>query len=288
MGQKSSGQPFTFPDVECILNVAELMDNILTHARLSAQAALQEKVEFLAIMSRALAHDLRNLITPVSSFLVHTDGRYPAGSDEAEVHAAAQRSLQLMNDYLRETLLFAGQTELALTTRELSAILKPLHDVSADRAATRGVSVVIRCESGAITADVVLLQRLLANLVGNAIDASRSGQAVVLSAAPLCPGWVRFEVSDQGCGIPPDQLGRIFEPYFTTKQHRKDVRGFGLGLTICQKIVALHHGKLAVDSRLGIGTTMTVDLPADQPAPVAVTSTMAHCSGRVSLWHPWA
>jgi signal transduction histidine kinase len=265
LGRKTDGWLFTYPEVQRVRACAELMDNILTHARLSAQAALQAKVEFLAMMSRALAHDLRNLITPVTSFLVHTDGRYPEGSDEAEVHTAARRSMHVMNDYVREAAFFSDQLALNIAPTDLRTLFDTVHEISAARALARGVTVVTRCEHDPIAADVVLLQRLLTNLVHNAIDASQTGQDVILTAARARPGWVRLEVSDQGCGISPSHLGRIFEAYFTTKEYGSDVRGFGLGLTICQTIAALHHGNLVVASDVEIGTRVSVDLPVTQP-----------------------
>jgi len=70
------------------------------------------------------------------------------------------------------------------------------------------------------------------------------------------PGFVCLEVTDSGCGIPGDQLGRIFEPYFTTKEE-----GSGLGLVIVERLVNSHGGDLAVSSAPGKGTTITVRIP---------------------------
>ena len=87
----------------------------------------------------------------------------------------------------------------------------------------------------------------------------------MLSATEESPGWLRLQVTDEGCGIPAENLGRIFDPYFTTKKFGDSARGFGLGLTICQKIVQLHEGYLSVSSEPGRGTTINVDLPLTQP-----------------------
>jgi signal transduction histidine kinase len=80
-------------------------------------------------------------------------------------------------------------------------------------------------------------------------------------ASPGRTGWFRLEVRDTGCGIPPEIQGRIFDPYFTTKQFGEEVRGFGLGLTISQKIVQLHNGNITVRSLPGAGTVISIDLP---------------------------
>ena len=267
-GSKTNEWPFTYPEVQRLQNIAELMDNILTHSRLTAQAALQAKIEHLAMMSRGLAHDLKNLITPVSSFLIHTDGHYTPDSPEAEVHTAARRSVRIMTDYVREALFFSERLQPKLESIDLNKVLDAVRDVTAARASTRGISVAVHNDfSGSLVADRVLLQRLLANLVNNAIDASAHGQTVTVSAdAANQGGWLRIVVADNGCGIAPENLNRIFEPYFTTKEFGDDVRGFGLGLTICQKITNLHGGTIGVRSELGHGTRITVEFPT-QPAP---------------------
>ena len=162
---------------------------------------------------------------------------------------------------------------------ELPSIFTAVVEVTAARAGWRGVEVVV--EAGAtepMLADRVLLQRLLANLVANAIDASRRGQRVVIATAATRAGWVRLQITDQGCGIAREHLAQIFDPYFTTKEFGEEVRGFGLGLTISQKIVQLHHGSIAVQSELGSGSVFTVDLPRAQksgPAPARVGAAAA-------------
>jgi signal transduction histidine kinase len=273
VGIKQNEWPYTYPEVRRLQNVAELMDSILTRTRLTDQVALQTRMEHLAMMSRGLAHDLKNLLTPISSFLIHTDGRFPAGSAEAEVHAAARRSSRIITEYVREALFFSERLAPKFEIVDVARVLEAALEANAPRAKPRGI--ILATDLGPVrpvTADAILLQRMLANLVGNAIDASAPGQTVRLAAQAIQPGWLRLQVSDQGSGIAPEKLERIFEPYFTTKEFGEDVRGFGLGLTIAQKIAQLHGGTIAVKSEPGRGTVMTVDLPeipGVNPAPAA-------------------
>ena len=92
-----------------------------------------------------------------------------------------------------------------------------------------------------------------------------------LTAEGPVAGMVTLRVTDQGCGMDEATRARIFDPYFTTKEFGEEVRGFGLGLTIAQRIAHLHHGRITVASRPGAGTTLTVDLPVD-PAAVPVAA----------------
>ncbi len=262
IGQKADEKPYTYPDVEFIQNVAELMDNILTHSRVSAQAALQAKIEHLAMMSRGLAHDLKNLITPVSSFLIHMDGKYPPDTAEGEVHASARLSVKVMTEYVREVLFFSERLQPKLETVNLAKLLDAVVEISRARAGAREVSVLSQCTvKESFVADGVLLQRLLVNLVSNAIDASAPGMAVKLAARMEDSRSLILTVKDDGSGIAKEDLTKIFEPYFTTKRFGSDIRGFGLGLTICQKITNLHGGIISVQSERGKGTSVKVELP---------------------------
>jgi signal transduction histidine kinase len=279
LGTKRSGWPFTFPEVECAQNVAELIDNILTRSRLTTQAAVKAKTEHLAMMSRGLAHDLKNLLTPVSSFLVHTEGRFPANSTEAEVHGAAQRSIRIMSEYVREARFFAEELSPQFEVTSLANLLESVREITRARAVARSISLTLSTPPDVqVTVDRVLIQRLLGNLVSNAIDASACGQTVGLSGE-IRGDRLRLQVTDQGCGIAPENLSRIFEAYFTTKEFGEEVRGFGLGLTICQKIVALHGGEISVQTKLGKGSAFIVDIPTTPPADALNTAGLSSGGG---------
>ncbi len=270
IGVRRNEWPFTYPDVTRLLHTAELIDNILTRSRLTDQLALRARMEYLAMMSRGLAHDLKNLITPVSSFLVHTEGRAPVGSAEEEVHSAASRAIGVMTTYLREALFFSDRLTPRFAPVEPGGLLESTRSVAVERAARRRITLVAQSTCvGGLQADAVLLQRLLVNLVNNAIDASTPGSEVRLSAEGPVAGMVTLRVIDQGCGMDEATRARIFDPYFTTKEFGEEVRGFGLGLTISQRIAHLHHGRITVASRPGAGTTLSVDLPVDPTAVAA-------------------
>jgi two-component system, NtrC family, sensor histidine kinase HydH len=100
--------------------------------------------------------------------------------------------------------------------------------------------------------------------VGNAIDAMPSGGTLSVSAGPRPDGRYSIVVEDTGIGIPAEERGRIFEPYFTTK-----ASGLGLGLVLTKKIVDAHGGEILVDSAPGKGTRIEVTLPTEPPLEVA-------------------
>jgi len=268
LGPKHSLRPYTYPDISLLLNLAELMDNILTHAYLSNHAAKIAQMESAAMMSRGLAHDLNNLTTPVSTYLLHNEGRDKPGSPEAEVYHAARHSILVMLDYIRESLFFARRMVPELKALSSVEMLSSTVRLATERAARRKVRLkIVPGEAVGFTADAALVQRLVLNLVNNAIDASQPGAVVEISAAPRDQEQICFAVTDHGSGIPAENLKRIFDPYFTTKDTGDEMRGLGLGLAICRKIADLHGGSLEVSSVPGQGSTFTAVFPI-KPSPV--------------------
>ncbi|MDI1482773.1 ATP-binding protein [Polyangium sp. y55x31] len=151
---------------------------------------------------------------------------------------------------------------------DVRAALDRVREFTAAQARARGVRLEVSQDPGAppaVLANVSQLDAALLNVVGNALDSVSEGGAVSVLARPrpsgedaAAPG-VEIEVRDTGCGIPAENLDRIFDPFFTTKPPGQ---GTGLGLTLTQRFVMDHGGRLQVASKLGEGTTVRMWLPA--------------------------
>jgi two-component system cell cycle sensor histidine kinase/response regulator CckA len=124
----------------------------------------------------------------------------------------------------------------------------------------------------AVTANEQAMPRAIQNLLNNAAEAMPNGGLIRIEAGnevvlrgqipQLQPGlYVRISIADGGCGIPEEDLPRIFDPYFSTKERGKQC-GMGLGLAVCQAIVCEHRGAITVDSRVRAGTTVHLFLAA--------------------------
>ena len=112
--------------------------------------------------------------------------------------------------------------------------------------------------------DPVQIERVVEQLVRNAIQAMPGGGQLSVRVAEVAGDSVKLSVADTGRGIPPALRERIFDPFFTIKGHSPS--GSGLGLSITHSIVEAHHGKILVESAEGRGSTFTVVLPAAAPA----------------------
>lgn len=274
IGERSTGF-YTALDLELIENLCSQLSRLIAELRLKEQIALTEQLESLAVMSRGLAHDLNNLITPINTYLQIEAAELAADSPKIDLHRVATKNMQTIRSYVREAVFFA------------TTLTPNIHPVSAERlfASTAAICQLQLEKRGVALAsdlpqpfdfygDDILLQRMLANFIFNAIDASPTGgvitlRGVLLPRAGQAMPWIRFQVVDRGCGIPKENLARVFAPYFSTKDLGDQTRGFGLGLTICQKIAHLHRGTISLQSTVGQGTTMQVDLPMK---PEAITS----------------
>jgi signal transduction histidine kinase len=128
------------------------------------------------------------------------------------------------------------------------------------------LAVALEADLPHVTADDAQLRQALLALLINALDATASGGQISLATARAPDDRVALTVSDTGVGIPQDQLGKIFTPFFTTKPVGQ---GTGLGLSACHGIVTSHGGEIRVESEVGVGTQVTLLLPAARRADAA-------------------
>ena len=114
-------------------------------------------------------------------------------------------------------------------------------------------------ENCMIDGEPTYLERLFSNLIDNAIKYSSKGGTITLSAM-YNQNRLHFSIEDQGIGILSHHLSRIFDRFFQADNSRHGM-GFGLGLSMCKRIMELHHGKINVKSKFGEGTTFDLDFP---------------------------
>jgi signal transduction histidine kinase len=274
VGKKASGDPFTATDVGLLTELARNLSVVINQIRLKKQITQAQELELLGRMSRGMAHDLNNLLTPISTLLQLTE---ETGSVDGELLPVAARNLASVRAYIREALFFSEHLRPDIQLAKVDALVEQAINVAKSSRA-KEIRVVPRlAEDVWAELDAVLVLRLIANIITNAIDASRPGGEVIVSlerASRIDANreWLRVRVQDFGEGIPREHLNRIFTPYFTTKNHGDRERGFGLGLAICRKIAALHGGNLSIESQVRRGTTVQIDLPS---RPAAAESPVA-------------
>ena len=211
----------------------------------------------------AVAHDLSNLLTPLLGYCELLVERLPADSPGIgylrEVDRSARLATELvvrLRDVARNQPQIEGTVVPDRNLLDLAGLLRSL--------VGRGIAVVEELRAGEV--EVPLhpgeLEQIVLNLAANARDAMPLGGKIALRSRTVAGGRWRLEVEDTGSGIPPENLGRLFDPAFTTKTAGK---GTGLGLWIVRTLAEQAGGSVSVASQLGRGTTVALELPIRYP-----------------------
>lgn len=275
---RAEGRRYTATDVQLLGMLARNLSLALNQIRLKTQILQAQESELLGRMSRGMAHDMNNLVTPVQTLMQLMAEGVPVESLRDELLPLATRSIDTLREYIREALFFSENARGDFKLGRLDMVLAEAVEIVSSRCEQKGIRMILHTPAEALVEmDKSLIKRTVTNVLANAIDASGSGTEIRVELLALEKSeperdWYRVRVIDQGEGIQPDDMQRVFTPYFTTKNRGDDQRGFGLGLSICRKVVQIHGGSLKISSQPNKGTTVFIDLPDRQlrvPAPVA-------------------
>lgn len=232
--------------------------------RMEEQSRVQrQKLESLGQMAGEVAHDFNNLLTPILGNLKRLEGRMQDERDARAVEQAllaAERGAALA----QQLLAFARDKNLEIACIDLRALterMRPLLEQSLG--AQNRLSIAIAESAGHALSNEPQLEVALLNLALNARDAMPDGGAFEIRAesAPK-NGWLNLIVRDTGAGMPPEIAARAADPFFTTK----DGHGTGLGLAQVHSLAVASEGALQIDSKVGAGTTITLQLRTCTPA----------------------
>ncbi len=243
-------------------------------AQKAAEESNEQKSEFLAMISHEVRTPLGGVIGMLrlakkdASLSSDTRNKLRISLGNAEV------LLHIINDILDFSRLEAGKMPFESIDFDLPALLNDVVALLADRAETKGISLVADLAPGLPQwwqGDPVRLRQVVMNLVGNGVKFTEHGE-VRLSACVAPDGGIELAVRDTGIGIDSSELGRLFRRFEqASAATSRKFGGAGLGLAICKNIVDTMGGRIDVHSEPGRGSVFRVDLPlqAGQPAPLA-------------------
>lgn len=266
-----------------------------THELQQAQAQVlhMEKMASLGKLSSMIAHELNNPLSGILTYAKLIRKRLGRPDLTAEQLAAIDRDLTLISDeskrcgdIVRNLLFFArGQSGsfAPCYVREVAekALRLIQHQIDMQRIEVTQVFPESPIE---VICDQNQIQQVLLALMMNAVEAMPDGGDLRLTLTDIGED-VRIEVRDTGVGIPVEDLPRIFEPFYTTKESGF---GTGLGLSIVYGILRSHGGDIAVESTLGIGSTFTIILPKHAHPPHATTGGTEHDTDAGPLSHSYS
>lgn len=244
----------------------------LVSERYEAETASLNKSRFLADTSHELRTPL-NIIFGASSMMEDRSlGSVPSREYTNYVRMIQQSSehlLQLIDDLSEISKIEAGHYELREEPVVLKAVVNGAVDLINIQARAKGIAI-----SADVPGDLILkvdaraLRQILLNLLSNAVKFTLEGGKVAIVASIAADAGVVVKISDNGMGIPPEALERVFNPFERANSGAsKSVEGTGLGLSIARRMVTMHGGTISLKSEVGKGTVATVTFPAERIVP---------------------
>ena len=229
------------------------------------------KTEFISTVS----HELRTPLTSITGYVeMITEGALgPVNPAQLQtlgvVDRNAQRLRALVEDLLTLSAFDAKEVRLELEPLDLAEVVAGARASLAPQLASRSLAVSVAAPDGVcwVSGDLRQLERVLANVLSNAVKFTPDGGSVHLDLHPESPETAALVVTDTGIGIPEDEQDRLFTRFFrSTFARAGEVQGTGLGLAVVKTVVEEHDGTIEVSSAEGAGTTVTLRLPR-RPAP---------------------
>lgn len=241
----------------------EMTSELEKTKQLEEQLQLAEKSAVIGRLGSAIAHEIRNPLNYINLTLDHM--RSKLAPEDAEKQKVFKKLIGQVKDEVAR--INQQITDFLNYSRPASVNLRPIdarQPVDDSLRIVEGqagesnidISVIERGELPQISGDPEFLRSVFNNLFINAVQAMGNAGGKLTVTLEADGDNVRYEIADTGNGISEENLSKIFEPYFSTKE-----TGTGLGLAIVQKIVELHNGTITVESEKGIGTKFTVKLP---------------------------
>lgn len=244
-----------------------LMVDVTEHKKIEEELLKAEKLESIGVLAGGLAHDFNNILTAVLGNISLAGLMTSTGERFRERLAAAERACLRARELTQQLLTFSRGGAPVKKNTSIAALVKEWAGFALSGSNARCEYSIAR-DLWPVEVDEGQFSRVVQNLAINAQQAMPQGGVVVVQlenvmvegevTLPLLPGrYVTLRIRDRGVGIPPENLSKVFDPYFTTKP-----QGNGLGLATAYSIVKRHGGHIEVESAVGVGTTLTVYLPA--------------------------
>ncbi len=272
-----SGAPIRNNDGEIIGTVLVFRD-VTEELAMERELLKTRKLESLGILAGGIAHDFNNILMALSGNISLARAGLDPQAREARLLLRAEKAVGRAANLTRQLLTFSRGGKPVKEVSRLDTIIRESADFVL-HGSTVTCSHALDPELWPVSVDPGQIGQVIQNLVLNARQAMPEGGTVAIRAENVediarethlslpAGSYVRIRVSDSGQGIAGENLEKIFDPYFTTRD-----KGTGLGLAICHSVINRHNGVITVDSTPGRGTTFTIYLPALPGAEVSATT----------------
>jgi two-component system, NtrC family, sensor histidine kinase HydH len=226
-----------------------------------------QRLAAVGSLAAGVAHEIRNPLSSIKGFATYFRQRYGGVPDDVKVADIMIQEVDRLNRVITELLEFSRPMALKRKETDLAVLARQVLGTVEGQARDKGITVRTDLPPGLPEAfiDPDRITQVFLNLFLNALAAMERGGILSVGLARQDERCLRVAVSDTGMGIRKEDLGRVFDPYFTTKPS-----GTGLGLAIVHRIVEAHGGEIRLQSEPGKGTTFTILLPVVEPETVSI------------------
>lgn len=241
-----------------------LFRDITEIRQLKEEIARNERLAALGGIAAGIAHEIRNPLSSIKGFATYFRQRYGDNHEDAKNAGIMIGEVDRLNRVISQLLDYARPMKMQLRKVALQDVLRHSLRMIEKQAKEKGVIIEtdLPADVPATHIDPDRMHQVLLNLYLNALSAMENGGSLAVVLKNMSDGFVCVEIRDTGAGIAPQDINRIFDPYFTTKPS-----GAGLGLAVVQKIIDAHDARIQVASTPGKGTTVTIILPSLAGAP---------------------
>ena len=267
LGRGDLGATLELRDDEEFRELGDVFDHLTAQLRAAAPEGLKpaqlselsRRIAMIGRLTAGVAHEMKNPLNAMTIHLELLKQKLAAGKPaETHVEVIAQE-IRRLDQRIQGFLKFVRPDEVKFGPVAIASLLSAVLDSVQPEAQPAGVTLNRGCTDGTlqVEGDAAQLRDVFLNLAQNAIQAMPKGGRLSIDCSSLPNRRVRVRVEDQGVGIAPENLEKIFELYYTTKE-----RGTGVGLSMVYRTIQIHNGEIDVESTVGVGTTFIVVLPA--------------------------
>ena len=266
LGRGDLGVTLDLRDDEELRELGDVFDQVSAQLRAAAPeglkpaqlAELSRRIAMVGRLTAGVAHEMKNPLNAMTIHLELLKQKLAAGKPASSHVEIIEQEIRRLDDRIQGFLKFVRPDEVSFAPVAVAPLLSSVLDAVQPEAQRAGVSITRACTDGTllVEGDAAQLRDVFLNLAQNAIQAMPKGGRLTLDCAPAPNRRVRLRVEDTGVGIAPENLAKIFDLYYTTKD-----RGTGIGLSLVYRTIQIHNGTIDVESTVGVGTSFIIVLP---------------------------